>query len=234
MAIYNRILLKISGEAMSCGGYGVNEQGVSAVAKEIAEVVASGVQVGIVCGGGNFWRGRTSEQMDRGIADNIGMLATVMNGLALSDALRRQGVKVRVVSAVNIDKIAKSATIAEAQQLFDEGYTVIFAGGTGAPYFSTDTAVVLRACEVHAQAVFCAKAVDGIYDSDPNTNKNAVKYDVLTYDKVLADNLKAMDATAIALARDFGIEIVAYGKDEPNGLLRLLNGEKLGTVVRAK
>ena len=232
MAVYNRILVKISGEALSAGGFGVSADGVANVAREIADVVKAGVQVGVVCGGGNFWRGRTSENMDRGIADNIGMLATVMNGLALCDALRTAGVKARVVSAVNIDKIARSATIAEVNEMFDNGYTVVFAGGTGAPYFSTDTAVVLRACETHAQAVFCAKAVDGIYDSDPNANPNARKYDTLTYDKVLADNLKAMDATAIALARDFGIEIVAYGKDEPNGLLRVLNGEKLGTTVR--
>ena len=220
---YQRILVKISGEALANGGFGVSNEGVSNVAKEIAEVVADGVQVGVVVGGGNFWRGRSSENMDRGIADNIGMLATVMNGLALSDALRQIGVKNKVVSAVNVDKIARSATIAEVHALFDEGYTVIFVGGTGAPYFSTDTAVVLRACE---------KAVDGIYDSDPNVNKNAVKYDELSYDKVLADNLKAMDATAIALARDFAIEIVAYGKNEPHGLKRILNGEKLGTVVK--
>lgn len=229
---YQRILVKISGEALANGGFGVSNEGVSNVAKEIAEVVADGAQVGVVVGGGNFWRGRSSENMDRGIADNIGMLATVMNGLALSDALRQIGVKNKVVSAVNVDKIARSATIAEVHALFDEGYTVIFVGGTGAPYFSTDTAVVLRACEAHAQAVFCAKAVDGIYDSDPNVNKNAVKYDELSYDKVLADNLKAMDATAIALARDFAIEIVAYGKNEPHGLKRILNGEKLGTVVK--
>ncbi len=229
---YQRILVKISGEALANGGFGVSNEGVSNVAKEIAEVVTDGVQVGVVVGGGNFWRGRSSENMDRGIADNIGMLATVMNGLALSDALRQIGVKNKVVSAVNVDKIARSATIAEVHAFFDEGYTVIFVGGTGAPYFSTDTAVVLRACEAHAQAVFCAKAVDGIYDSDPNVNKNAFKYDELSYDKVLADNLKAMDATAIALARDFAIEIVAYGKNEPHGLKRILNGEKLGTVVK--
>lgn len=232
MAVYKRILVKISGETLANGGFGVSSVGVADTAAQLAEVVKSGVQVGVVVGGGNFWRGRTSENMDRGIADNIGMLATVMNGLSLCDGLTQIGVKARVVSAVNIDKIARSATLPEVNALLNEGNVVIFVGGTGAPYFSTDTAVVLRACETHAQAVFCAKAVDGIYDSDPNVNPNAKKYDTLTYDKALADNLKAMDATAIALARDFGIEIVAYGKNEPNGLSRILAGEKLGTVVK--
>ena len=218
MTQYKRILVKVSGEALSGGGFGVSTDGVAKVAQEIASVAKTGVQVGVVVGGGNFWRGRTSVDMDRGIADNIGMLATVMNGLALCDALTTAGVKAKVVSAVNIDKIARTATIPEVKALLDGGTVVVFAGGTGAPYFSTDTAVVLRACECGAQAVFCAKAVDGIY--------------TLTYDKVLADNLKAMDATAIALAREFGVQIVAYGKDEPNGLVRILNGEKLGTVVR--
>lgn len=232
MTQYKRILVKVSGEALSGDGFGVSADGVAKVAQEIASVAKAGVQVGVVVGGGNFWRGRTSVDMDRGIADNIGMLATVMNGLALCDALTTAGVKAKVVSAVNIDKIARTATIPEVKALLDGGTVVVFAGGTGAPYFSTDTAVVLRACECGAQAVFCAKAVDGIYDSDPSVNPGAKKYDTLTYDKVLADNLKAMDATAIALAREFGVQIVAYGKDEPNGLVRILNGEKLGTVVR--
>lgn len=231
MLQYKRILVKVSGEALAQGGFGVSAEGAKRVAEELAAVAKSGVQVGVVVGGGNFWRGRTSKDMDRGIADNIGMLATVMNGLALCDALTNIGVAAKVVSSVNIDKIARTATIPEAKSLLDGGAIVVFVGGTGAPYFSTDTAVVLRACECGAEAVFCAKAVDGVYDSDPTTNPNAKKYDTLTYDKVLADDLKAMDATAIALARDFGIKIVAYHKDETNGLARILGGEKLGTVI---
>lgn len=232
MSEYNRILVKISGEALSGGGHGIQTFNVRTVADEIIEVVEKGVQVGVVVGGGNFWRGRSSSEMDRGIADNIGMLATVMNALALSDALTLQDVKNKVVSSVNIDKIARTYTLAEVRSFLDEGNVVIFAGGTGAPFFSTDTAAVLRACEINADAVFCAKAVDGVYDDDPNENPHAVKYDEVSYDTIIYNNLKALDVTAIALAREFGIEIVAYSKDEPHGIARVIDGETLGTVIK--
>lgn len=229
---YNRILVKISGEALSGGAHGIQSFNVRAVADELIEVASRGVQIGVVVGGGNLWRGRSSSEMDRGVADSIGMLATVMNALALSDALSMQDVKNKVVSSINVDKIARSYTLAEVNDFLEQGYIVIFAGGTGAPYFSTDTAAVLRACEINADAVFCAKAVDGVYDDDPKTNPDAVKYDEVSYDTILFDNLKALDVTAIALAREFGVRIVAYSKDEPHGILRVIEGENLGTIIK--
>ena len=170
--------------------------------------------------------------MDRTTADYIGMLATVMNGLALSEALKNIGVKCKVVSAFAIDKVCETYYQPRVCEYLSEGQVVIFVGGTGSPYFSTDTALSLRACETHADAIFFLKNVDGIYDSDPKTHPNARKYDEITFDKVIADNLKAMDLTAIAMCREYGLKVVAISKDEPNGVLRVLKGEKLGTTIK--
>lgn len=232
MSKYKRILLKISGEALSDGHMNICGESAMNVAEQIKQIVSTGVQLGIVVGGGNIWRGRTIDSMDRATADYIGMLATVMNGLALAEALNSVGVENRVVSSFAIDKVTETYFLPNVNRYLNEGKAVIFVGGTGSPYFSTDTAAALRACEIHADALVCLKAVDGLYDSDPRVNPKAIKYDEVTYDKVIADNLKAMDLTAIAMCREFGVKIIALGKDEPNGIVRILKGEKLGTTIK--
>ena len=232
MIKYKRILLKISGEALSDGLSGISGPSTVELAKQLKQIWQTGVQLAIVVGGGNIWRGREIDTMDRANADNIGMLATVMNGLALGEALSAQGVDNKVVSAFAIDKVVETSLLPNVLRYLEENKVVIFVGGTGAPYFSTDTAASLRACEIHADAMICLKAVDGIYDSDPKTNPKAKKYDELTYDKIIADNLKALDLTAVAMCREFGLKVITIGKDEPNGVARVLNGEKLGTIVK--
>lgn len=228
---YNRILVKISGEAFSGEkGFGIDEQATAEVAAQLCDIADSGVQLAVVVGGGNFWRGRTSENMNKVTADQIGMMATLMNALALVDAIA-QNHSVILCSSLSVDKVVDCCNVFDASGAMDEGAIAVFACGTGAPFFSTDTAVVLRACEIGADAVLCAKAVDGIYDSDPKTNPSAKKYDEISYDKVIIDNLKAMDLPAIALARENKMPIICFGKDEPDGILRILKGEKLGTIV---
>lgn len=232
MAKYKRILVKISGEALAgASGCGIDGVACGQVAQQIKSIAGLGVQVGVVVGGGNFWRGRTGENMDRVTADQIGMLATVMNALALSDALTSCGVENKVYSAVTIDKVT-SYNVADARKTLEQGGVAVFGGGTGAPFFTTDTAVVLRACEMKADAVFFAKAVDGIYDSDPKENPTAKKFDEISFDEVIAKNLKALDVTAAAMCREYGISAVCFGKDEKDGLLRILQGEKLGTIIK--
>lgn len=233
MAKYNRILVKVSGEALADkDGHGIDNDAVVKVAKELSLVADGGVQVAVVVGGGNFWRGRTSNNMNRVVADQIGMLATVMNALALGDALSQCGVANKVYSAVTVDKTLPCYIAGDAVKALQEGNVVVFGGGTGAPFFSTDTAAVLRACEVGAQAVVCAKAVDGVYDSDPKLNPNAKKYDEISFDKVIADNLKALDVTAMAMCREYNLPVLVYHNEESNGLARVLNGEKLGTIIK--
>ena len=232
MIKYKRILLKISGEALSDGISGISGPSTVELAKQIKEIASTGVQLAVVVGGGNIWRGRTIDSMDRATADHIGMLATVMNGLALGEALTAQGVANKVVSSFAIDKVVETHFLPNVVRYLNEKKVVIFVGGTGSPYFSTDTAASLRACEIHADALICLKAVDGIYDSDPKVNPKAKKYDELSYDKIIADNLKALDLTAVAMCREFGVRVVTIGKDEKNGILRVLNGEKLGTIIK--
>lgn len=232
MAKYKRILIKVSGEALAGSSHsGVDSNAAKAVAQQIKDVAEMGIQVAIVVGGGNFWRGRTGDKMDRVVADQIGMLATVMNALALGDALSQLNVPNQVFSAVTIDKVVRPYTVKDARQCLTENKVVIFGGGTGAPYFTTDTAAVLRACEMNVDALFCSKAVDGIYDSDPKQNPTAKKYDKITFDKVIVDNLKALDLTAVAMCREYDLPVVVFGKDEPNGLQRILKGENLGTII---
>lgn len=230
MVKYDRILIKVSGEALSAGS-GIDADSLARTADTIKQV-AEKTQVAVVVGGGNFWRGRTSENMDRVTADNIGMLATVMNALALGSALTACGVKNKVFSAVTVNKVLPTYVCADANKALDEGYVVVFGGGTGAPFFTTDTAAALRACEIGAKAIFCAKAVDGVYDSDPKTNPNAKKYDEITFDKAIADNLKALDVTAMSMCREYSIPVAVFSKDEPKGILRILDGEKLGTIIK--
>ena len=229
---YNRIVLKVSGEALAGNrGHGISNDGVVAVAEQIKKVVDLGVQLGIVVGGGNFWRGRTCDDMNRATADYIGMMGTVMNGLALGEGLTAMGIKNKVVSSLAIDKVCETYFLPNVLKYLSEGYVVIFVGGTGSPFFSTDTCASLRACEIGADAMFCAKAIDAVYDSDPAINQNAVRFDEITFDKIIADNLKVLDLTSVAMCREFDMPVVVYGKDEPDGIVRLLKGEKLGTVI---
>lgn len=232
MTQYKRIIIKISGESLSGGKHGIQAQNVQKLVDELQRIMQSGTQVAVVVGGGNFWRGRSIDTMDRSVADNIGMLATVMNGLALGSALTAAGVRNRVVSSIGIDKVVRPYNFAEVDGYLNDGQLVVFVGGTGLPYFSTDTTLALRACEIHADAVFFVKNIDGVYSADPKLDPNAVKYDDITYDKIIADNLKAMDMTAIAMCREYGLKAIVVGMDEKDGILRVLNGEKLGTTIR--
>lgn len=232
MTQYKRIIIKISGESLSGGKHGIQAKNVQKLVAELQRIMQSGAQVAVVVGGGNFWRGRSIDTMDRSVADSIGMLATVMNGLALGSALTAAGVRNQVVSSIGIDKVVKPYNFAEVDGYLNDGQLVIFVGGTGLPYFSTDTTLALRACEIHADAVFFVKNIDGVYSADPKLDPNAVKYDEITYDKIIADNLKAMDMTAIAMCREYGLQAIVVGMDEKDAVLRVLNGEKLGTIIR--
>ena len=232
MIAYKRVLLKVSGESLSDGSAGINGESVKKLALQLKEVVDAGAQLGVVVGGGNFWRGRTSADMDRSAADYIGMLATVMNGLALGDALTALGVANRVMSAFAIDKVCETYSVSKAREYMDNGNIVVFVGGTGSPFFSTDTALSLRACEMNADAIIFMKNIDGIYSADPKVDCRAVKYDEISFDKIISDNLKAMDMTAAAMCREYGMTAIAIGKDEKDGLIRVLKGEKMGTRIK--
>ena len=223
----------MSGEALAGKDvHGIDNDAIVKMAKELSLVAEGGVQVAVIVGGVKFWRGCARNNMNRVVADQIGMLATVMNALALGDALSQCGVANKVYSAVTVDKTLPCYIAGDAVKALQEGKVVVFGEGTGAPFFSTDTAAVLRACEVGAQAVVCAKAVDGVYDSDPKLNPNAKKYDEISFDKVIADNLKALDVTAMAMCREYNLPVLVYHNEESNGLARVLNGEKLGTIIK--
>ena len=235
---YKRILLKISGEALgektaAGDGFGLDFPKVRAVCASIKECVDMGVQVGLVIGGGNFWRGikNGSGKMQRSHADAMGMLATVMNAIAVADALESIGLDARVLTAVEMHKFAEYFTRDTANRYLNEGKVVIFAAGTGSPYFSTDTGAVLRGVEIEADAVLMAKNIDAIYSADPKKDPNAIRYSELTYAKVLEDNLKATDITAMALAMDNNMTMVCFGLEEENSIIRVVRGEKIGTTV---
>ena len=235
---YKRVLLKVSGEALgekteAGDGFGLDFAKVNEVCAAIKECVEIGVQVGLVIGGGNFWRGvkNGSGKMQRSHADAMGMLATVMNAIAVADALEQHGLDARVLTAVEMHKFAEYFTRDTANRYLNEGKVVIFAAGTGNPYFSTDTGAVLRGVEIEADAILLAKNIDGIYSADPHKDPTAVKYDVLTYNQVLEQGLKATDITAMALAMDNNIPMVCFGLAEENSILRVVRGEKIGTTV---
>lgn len=231
--MYKRILLKLSGEVLAgANGHGIDFDMVTDVCSYIKKVSEMGVQVGLVVGGGNFWRGRSSGKMNRTRADNMGMLATVMNSLALCEALEQLGVKARVMSAVAMQPIAEQFVARDAVKHLEEGEVVIFGCGTGCPFFSTDTTAALRAAEIEADIIFKATNVDGVYDKDPNKYDDAVKYDVLTHSEVLAKGLKVMDSTAASLCRDNGIEILVFNLEDPENIIRAVKGENIGTVVK--
>jgi len=232
---YQRILLKVSGEALAGEKHtGLDFQIISQVCDVIKEAVEMGVQVGVVIGGGNFWRGVKdgADKMQRSHADSMGMLATVMNCIAVSDALEKKGVEARVLAAVEMPKFCEYFTRDTANRYLNEGKVVFFAAGTGNPYFSTDTGAVLRGVEIEADAILMAKNVDGIYSADPNKDPAAVKFDELTYDEVLARHLKATDTTAMTLAMDNHMTLVCFALKDPYNIIRVLKGEKIGTTVK--
>jgi uridylate kinase len=230
---YRRVLLKLSGEVFGGGKLGVDPDVVNSIAKQIAEVVRSGVQVAVVVGGGNFFRGAELQQrgMERNRADYMGMLGTVMNCLALQDFLEKLGVETRVQTAITMGQVAEPYIPRKADRHLSKGRVVIFGAGSGMPYFSTDTVAAQRALEIGAETLLMGKqGVDGVYDSDPKKNPDAVKFDQLSYDDFLSRGLRVADATAISLARDNALPIVIFGLEEGN-IARVVRGEKIGTVV---
>lgn len=227
-----RILLKLSGEALAGDKKtGFDEDTVRMVALQVAKLVDSGIQVGVVIGGGNFWRGRTSEHIDRTKADQIGMLATIMNCIYVSEIFRSEGMKTSILTPFECGSFTKLFSKDRANKYFDRGMVVFFAGGTGHPYFSTDTGVVLRAVEVEADVILLAKAVDGVYDSDPKVNPNAVRFDEITIDDVIARNLQVVDMTASILARDNRMPMWVFSLNEPNSIVDSIMGQFHGTKV---
>ena len=229
---YNRILLKLSGESLAGDQKtGIDFDKVVEICKPIKKCVDAGVQVGIVVGGGNFWRGRSSGDMDRTRADHMGMLATVINSLALQDAFERNGIPARVQTAIEMREVAEPYIRRRAISEMNKGSVVIFGAGTGNPFFSTDTTAALRAAEIEADVILLAKKVDAVYDSDPETNPDAKKYDELTHQEVLEKDLKVMDSTAASICRDNKIMIHVFGLSEPENVIKAVCGEKIGTFI---
>jgi uridylate kinase len=232
--VYDRILLKLSGEALlGARQYGVDPNFCAFIAAQVAEVHRSGVQIGIVVGGGNIFRGlaAAARGMDRATGDYIGMLATVMNALALQDAIEKAGVQTRVMSAIAMNEVAEPYIRRRAVRHLEKGRVIILAAGTGNPYFTTDTAAALRAVEIGAQVILKATKVDGVYDSDPVQNPSAKRYDHLTYSQVLADRLKVLDATAVSLCMDNDTPIVVFDLNQPENITRVAAGEPVGTMI---
>ena len=231
-AKYKRVILKISGEALSSPGENIDFDIVGTVAKQVAEISDMGVEVCIIVGGGNIWRGRQGKHMDRVTADHMGMLATVINSLAIQDALEAMGKQVRLQTAIEMIKIAEPFIRRKAVRHLEKGRIVIFACGTGNPYFTTDTATALRAAEMEADLILLAKNVDGVYDSDPKNNPDAKKFDEISYLEVISRGLQAMDTTAVTLCMENNIPILAFGLSEKESIKRAVLGEKMGTLIR--
>ena len=227
-----RILLKLSGEALAGDKKtGFDEETVKEVASQVKELTDAGLQLGIVIGGGNFWRGRSSENIDRTKADQIGMLATVMNCIYVSEIFRSAGMMTNILTPFECGSFTKIFSKDRANKYFEKGMVVFFAGGTGHPYFSTDTGVVLRAVEVEADVILLAKSIDGVYDDDPAKNPNAKKFDVITSEDIVKKNLKVIDTSAAALCFERKIPVVIFGLNEENSIMRAVKGEKIGTLV---
>jgi uridylate kinase len=234
VAKYGRILLKISGEVLAGeGSFGVDASRVAALASEVAEVARSGVQIGLVVGGGNFFRGvaAAAQNMDRVAADHMGMLATVINALALQDALEKQGMPTRVMTAIEMHEVAEPYIRRRAIRHLEKGRIVVFAAGTSNPYFSTDTAATLRGLEIHAEVVAKATRVDGVYDKDPLKSPDAVRFSEISYSDVLAKNLRVMDASAVAMCRDNKLAIVVFNLNVHGNIMRMSMGEPIGTLI---
>ena len=230
---YKRVLLKLSGEALAGEQKtGINVELVGQMCDKIKEIVELGVQVSIVVGGGNFWRGRNGHQMERTTADYMGMLATAMNGLALQDALETRGINTRVQTAIEMREIAEPYIKRKAMKHLERGRVVIFACGTGNPYFTTDTAAALRAAETESEVILLGKAIDAVYSADPKLDPTATKYDEISYLEVLNKDLKVMDSTATALCRDNNIPLQVFGIADPENIVKVIKGEKIGTIVK--
>lgn len=230
---YKRILLKLSGEALA----GERKNGIDAetlgnICDKIKEIVDMGVEVSIVVGGGNFWRGRYGHEMERTTSDYMGMLATTINGLALQDALEARGIKTRLQTAIEMRQIAEPYIKRKAAKHLANGRVVIFTCGTGNPYFTTDTGAALRAAETNSEVILLAKTIDGVYSADPKEDKTAVKYDEISYIDILKQDLKVMDSTATSLCRDNNIPLIVFGIDDPENIVRIIKGERIGTLVR--
>ena len=235
MVAYKRVLLKLSGEALSGKeGHGIDPDVVGAICDKVKEIVEMGVQVSIVVGGGNFWRGlKNGRKMnDRATADYMGMLATAMNGLALQDALEARGIFTRLQTAIEMREIAEPYIKRKATKHLERGRVVIFACGTGHPFFSTDTAAALRAAEMDTEVILLAKTIDGVYSADPKLDPTAVKYDEIAYKDVLAQDLKVMDSTATALCKDNNIPLLVFDISDQENIVRAIKGEKVGTIVK--
>ena len=230
---YKRVILKISGEALAGENkFGLNEEVLLRIAKEIKEIRTLGVQVAIVVGGGNFWRGRTSKSMDRATADYMGMLATVINAMALQDAFESVGIPTRVQTAIEMKEIAEPYIRRRAISELNNDDVVIFGAGTGNPFFSTDTTAALRAAEIEADIILLAKKVDAVYSDDPEKNPNATKYDTLTHQEVLEKGLGVMDSTAASLCKDNNIPVHVFGLAQEGNILKAVKGEKIGTIIK--
>ena len=230
---YKRVLLKLSGEVLAGEkGTGVDADTVGKICDKIKEIVEMGVQVAIVVGGGNFWRGRDGHQMQRTTADYRGIVATAMNGLALLDALEARGIYSRLQTAIEMREIAEPFIQRKAEKHLNRGRVVIFACGTGHPYFTTDTAAVLRATEINADIILLGKNIDGVYTADPKIDKTAKKYDEVSYMEVLEKDLKVMDSTATAMCRDNNMPLLVFGIADPENIVRAVKGEKIGTIVK--
>lgn len=230
---YHRILLKLSGEVLAGEkGTGIDDKTVVKICTSIKKVADLGVEIAIVVGGGNFWRGRSSEHMDRARADHIGMLATAMNALALCDALEQLGADVRVQTAIEMRQIAEPYIRNRGIRHLEKGRIVIFGCGTGSPFFSTDTAAALRAVEINADVLLKGTNVDGVYNKDPNKFDDAVKYDEVTFREVISNDLKVMDSTAFSLCKDNDMSILVFNLDDPDNIIRAVSGEPIGTLVK--
>ncbi len=230
---YKRVVIKLSGEALAGEqGFGLDETIISRVVDQLVKVKEMGVEIGIIIGGGNFWRGREGKEMDRTTADHMGMLATVINSLALQDALEKRNIPTRVQTALTITRVAEPYILRKALSHLEKGRVVIFACGTGNPYFSTDTGAALRTAEINADVLLLAKNVDGIYDSDPKVNPNAKKIDEISHMDFIQKNLKAMDTTAVTICMENKIPILAFGLDGDNSIVRAVSGEKIGTIIK--
>lgn len=235
MVAYKRVLLKLSGEALAGKeGHGIDPDVIGAISDKIKEIVEMGVEVSIVVGGGNFWRGlKNGKKMnDRATADYMGMLATAMNGLALQDALESRGIYTRLQTAIEMRDIAEPYIKRKAAKHLERGRVVIFACGTGHPFFSTDTAAALRAAETESEVILLAKTIDGVYSADPKIDTSAIKYDEISYKDVLAQDLKVMDSTATALCKDNQIPLLVFAISDPENIVRVIKGEKIGTIVK--
>jgi len=234
--MYKRVLLKLSGEALKGNAdFGIDPITVKVIAEQIKDIHDMGVEVGIVVGGGNIWRGKTAEAlgMDRAQADYMGMLATIMNGLAVQDALEHLGVPTRVMTAITVNQVAEPYIRRKAMRHLEKGRVCIFVGGLGSPYFSTDTASVLRATEIGAEVVLMAKnGTEGVYDKDPRKNPDAKMFDELTFKDILNKDLEVMDSTAAAICKDNKLKLIVFNMNKPGNIAKACNGEKIGTVVR--